>query len=576
MEVMMTDVLELFNCLVIDEVQRVYRLNYPLIDRGIITDFMPTETQKSMLASIYKPLPLNTFFTREERETASLEHLLVKQFLHYFEVYGLGQPGLFDLTTSSGTVVTMHFVQGITVNELETMVQDLLYTNAPVKDAAQLKRIIDKYCLAFDINRVANNELRVALWHDGLGAFKSGDDAVRFLCYYATGEALLIKSPEVISAISTKHFPPEFFEVHALPLAQVFNRHKRLILAAKGKQTARVINRIARMSKTAHVPIHESIAKTFIHKSLIMNVPADALKHALKHVTVRDKLKYLNLLEQKKIKSTVASFKIRNGKVHTRTDRRVYRLNDINRVQQSVLRSLVHDLSHLVDQNILLDPNVNYGLPISRKQTVGQLPFGTQVISRSNEISSGIYWENAWGASDLDLSTIDMDGNRVGWGTFSGYSDKDIIYSGDKTDAHNGAMEFMTSKTEDYGLFVNIYHGAIGSEMELIVGANKTERDWIDKPLIRERLILKSRETVIGFVRGKTFTVYAGRLSSKRVSGDNPIVNELKSNPWTIQKLFRVLGIDFHVDRDDEIEYNYDLSYDSFSFDKLENMFKAA
>lgn len=570
----MTDVLDLFNCLVVneDQIDGVARTKHAGI--GIVTDFDPTAAQSATLEDRFQPLNITTLFTREERETASLEHLLVKQLLHYIEVYGLDMPGLFNLECNNGTIVSMRFVKGITRDELAQKVQNLLYANAPVKDAEQIKRIIDHFHLTFDINRVANNELRVLLWNDELDAFTSGDDAVRYLCYEATGDALLIKSPEVIEAVKKVPWVPFFFELHTLPLAQVFNRHKRIILAAKNAKNFHAINRISRLSKTRHVPIKESIAKTFVHRALVAESWYAA--YALKSVTLRDKFKYLNLLAQKKLQSETAAFKIRNGKVHIRTDRLVYPLQDIGRVEQAVLESLEKDLAHLKDQTILLDKSVDYGLPISRKQTVGNLPFGTKVTSDSNEISSGMYWENAWGATDLDLSTIDMEGNRVGWGSLRGYQDENIIYSGDLTNARNGAMEFMTSRNEDYGLFVNIYSGKPGSEMELIVGSNRTKKQWIDEPIIREKHTLNSRGSVIGFVKGKTFVVYAGRLNNKQVSGDNPIVNESRADFWTIQRLFSALGVDFDVDKQDELVYDHDLSYSSFSFDKLEAVFKTA
>ncbi len=577
----MTDVLDLFNCMVVDESQKAPTGTpccFPRAFRfGVITDFAPTPVQNAMLEAANKPLDIITLFTREERETASLEHLLMKQIMHYIEVYGLNAPGLFNLEVRDGTIVVMRFVHGITVAELELKVQDLLYANAPVKDAAQVKRIVEEYNLEFDINRVANNELRVILWESGknaYNAFTSGDDVVRFMCYEATdGDALLIKSKEVIAAISKAKWTPFFFELHVLPLAQVFNRHKKLILAAKNKETASVINRIARMSKKRHVPVRESIAKTFVRKALIGEGFDTA--GALGHVSHRDKFKYLNLLAQRRVGSTIASFKIRNGKVHIRGDRPVYSSGDITRVEAAVMGSLAADLAHLKGQTILLDKNVDYGLPTSRKQTVGNLPFGTLVTSHSNEISSGMYWENEWGASDLDLSTIDLDGNRVGWGGIGAYSpNSGVTFSGDLTDARDGAMEFMTSRSKDYGLFVNIYTGKNGSKMELLVGEGKGNKHWIGETLIREKHTLNSKNSVIGFVKGKTFVVYAGRLNHNRVSGASPIVNESRANFWTLQRLFNALDVKFDVDRQEDVVYNHDLSYSSFSFDKLEAVFK--
>lgn len=572
--VTMNDVLDLFNCLVINEDQLGGLPCLAHADIGVITDFDPNAEQAAILVNTFKPLNLTTLFTREERETAPIEFLLVKQVLHYIEVYGLGAPGLFDLECDNGTIVPLRYVRGITVNELAVKVQSLLYANAPVKDVAQVKRIIEQYEPSFDINLVANNELRVILYRPGLDTFKNGDDVVRHICWLATDDTLLIKSPEVIAAVTKIEVHSKFLTKHENVLAQVFNRHKRLILAAKNKKTASAVNRISRLSKTKHVPVRTSIAKTFVRHALTH--PTFAGVNALANCTVRDKFRYLNLLAQRRVQSATASFKIRNGKVHTRTDRPIYSLKAISRVETMVLKSLVDDLAHLKGQTILLDKIVDYGLPVSRKQTVGNLPFGTLVTSDSNEISSGMYWENEWGATDLDLSTIDLDGNRVGWGGRAGYNQGNITFSGDLTDARNGAMEFMTSRGEDYGLFVNIYNGKNGSKMELVVGSNRTKNQWLDEVLIREKHTLSSRNSVIGFVRGKTFVVYAGRLGNSRVSGVNPIINESRANLWTLQRLFSILGVKFDVDKIGGTEYNHDLSYNSFSFDKLEDMFKAA
>ncbi|MCK5644252.1 MAG: hypothetical protein KAJ19_25865, partial [Gammaproteobacteria bacterium] len=471
-----------------------------------------------------------------------------------------------------GVIVTMRFVKGISIKELEEKVQTLLYTNAPVKDAVQVKRIIDAYGLKYDINLVANNELRVALYRPGVDIFTDGDDAVRYLCWAATGEPLLIKSKEVIAAVAGNNkFFSTFFETHALPLAQVFNRHKRLILAAKNKNTAGAINRISRLSKTRHVPLHESLAKTFVHRALIGEKGL-----ALDSVATRDLFKYLNLLAQKRVQSKTAAYRVRNGKVFIRADRPVYELADIDKVERAVLTHLHSRLAPLHGQNILLDGSVDYGLPISRKQTLGRLPFGTRVTSGGNEITSGMYWENAWGARDLDLSAISLDGQRVGWGGRSGYHDREIIFSGDIVDAYAGAMEFMTSRAKDYGLMVNIFAGENGSEMELVVGSNRTKSQWIDQPIIREKHKLDSRNSVIGFVKGKTFVAYTGRLNQSRVSGETPILNEMRADLWTVQRLFNHLGINFDVDKRDEEEYDYDLTYGGFSLDKLEDLFKTA
>ena len=371
--------------------------------------------------------------------------------------------------------------------------------------------------------------------------------------------------------ISQAAIPCKFFEQHELPLAQVFNRHKKLILAAKNDDTKTAINRISRLSKTKHVPIKESINKTFIAKALKKDIDFDILNK----IGLRDKFKYLNLLAYKRRQLDIDAFVIRNGKVHFKTNRKIWDINDISRVENAVIASLTTDLAHLNNQKILLDNKIFYGLPISRKQTIGRLPYGTKVIINEGQLSSGIYWENKWGATDLDLSTIDVSGNRTGWGSWSGYNKTNPIkFSGDITNAPKGAMEFMTSLDQDYGLFVSIYWGDVGCDMEIVVGEDSSDSKWINNPLIREKMTLDSRNNVIGFVQSNIFTIYSGRLGGNRVSsnGENPMVARGMSSVWTINELFDKINVKYDLDKCEETNYNSDLTYENFSYDKLEDL----
>lgn len=580
------EILDLFKVMIVDYQQsnapayNTWDISY--IGCGVVLNFIPNKEQRSILLDVFNPLDINVLFSREERETSDPVSLMTKQILHYIEVYGLGAPGLFDLEVSAGQVVTMNYVKGVTPDEFAEMVRKLLYANAPIKDAVVLKQIIRETGVFLDVNKIANNEMRVAFFDPNRDNFTDGDDVVRYMCYAATGDLMLIKSPEVIKAVQAHRFNPDFLERHAVPLSNVFNRHKKLIMAAKRPETRTQINRISRLSKQLHVPVHEPIAKKFVARAL--TEPALPRK-VLAKVSVRDLLKYLNLLAYKRSKNSLDVFIIRNGKTHIEPNRRTYSLRDIERVEQMVLGELKNRLEDLRDQEILLDPDVDYGLPTSRKQTLGNLPYGTLVTVYDGEISSGMYWENEWGATDLDLSTIDTAGRRTGWGQRSGYDHRHgVTFSGDLTDARNGAMEFMTSKEGNYGLFVNIYSGSPGCEMELVVGGNvvkktgsygwgnRHERSWIENPIIREKHKLNSRGNVIGFVRDNNFVVYSGRLNSAYVSGprDQAVLARGMAGFWTVRGLFNAIGVGYALDRDPDVTYNHELGYEGFTYDKLE------
>lgn len=567
------EIAKLFNVVVAPKSTTVFTNTAHL---GFITDGHISDQQVELLEPLCEPLNITTLFTVEERKTASVRDLVSKQILHYIEVYGLGQPGLFNLEVTNGSVVTIRYFRAVTVDELSELVQKLLYTNAPVKDVESLVNIIREYRIAYDIDSVANNELRVALFDVNNDFFSNGDDAVRYICYKATGSTLLIKSKEVIQAVKNAEIPAKFFENHDIVLSRVFNRHKPLILACKNAKNRTVINLIGRYSKQFHVPVVEGINKRFIAAALFGQIDVEK---TLKTIGIRDKFKYLNLLEYKKLQNDADVFIVRNGKMHLETGRFKFDIYEINQLIVKIIESLSDDLEHLRTQNILLDTNVDYGLPISRKQTLGRLPFGTAIKVGADQISSGIYWHENGGASDLDLSTIDTEGNRVGWGQISGYNDAVITFSGDVTSAHNGAMEFMTSpskKALTYGLFVNIFRGDQNSEFELVVGSNaNTSKRWIDKCVVREKAKLESSGNLIGFVKNGRFIVYSGRLNGGRISGGEKtkaIVARATSNFWTVQQVLALLDVDFDTERQEGVTYDHDLTYDQFSFDQLERL----
>lgn len=544
----------------------------------VAINFVPTKHQLQVLKDNFSPIPIKTLFTVEERKNSDPINLFFKQLLHYVEVYGLNQPGLFNLEMTNGQVLTMNYVRALSIPELKAMVLDLLYSNAPILNTDDLIDIVKYYKIDVDLNSVQNNEARVLLYDNLGGIFGNGDDAVRYLCYKATDNAMLIKDDKTVQAInefmtkqSSKEKMHTFFEKHAYVLSQVFNRHKKLIISAKNSYTANVINKIARMSKKNHVPIQEHISKRFISEAL----KGEATRSTLKHVTVRDKLKYLNVLADKAV-LTEDLYVIRNGKIFVKDSGRVSKDAKITKVVNMVLKSLADDLEHLKGQKILLDENVDYGLPTSRKQTVGYLPFNTRVGVDTDFISAGIYWQNDWGARDLDLSTIDAEGNRTGWGDYSGYNNNNpITFSGDIVDARNGAMEFMTSKGVVYGIFANIYAGETDCGMELVVGNKKGK--WIKDTIIREKMNLPSRGMVLGFVNNNEFIVYSGRVSnvhtSSGVTATTVFAKKALVDAWTVSKLLDALNIDYDLDRNDAVEYDHKLEYNAISYDKLEALF---
>lgn len=580
--------LDLFKVVVLTPDQEITKPQLGDVAHGYVTNFVPSAHQKVALAKTFKPLPITTLFSVAERKAADPLALVVKQMLHYIEVYGLDQPGLFNLEVTKGKVLVVGNIRGVTVAELGTMLRTLIYANAPIRKLEDVVELIRIHAVPYDLNRVQNNEARIRLYRDG-DRFTSGDDATRYVVFKTTGDALLIKSPQVLAAAKAneKMISLSFLLAHETTLAQVFNRHKRILMALKNRRTATVVNRISRLSKTLHVPIIPAISKTFIAKAL--NGEIANYKAALDAVTLRDKFKYLNLLEWRRLRHSDDVFVVRNGRAHLESGRKVYDTERIDILMATIVASMKADLKHLKKRRILLDAHVDYGLPASQKQMLGNLPFGTRITVDGSVISSGIYWEDRWGARDLDLSAIDETGGRTGWGQFSGYDKANpLTFSGDITSAPNGAMEFMTSAISygpTYGLFVNIFSGNESADCELVIGSQTRSKSgetrhghsvqWIKDPVVREKVTLASRGTILGFVNNGAFVIYAPRVSNGRVSG-NEVTRRLIAKglapAWTVSKLLDAVGIAYDSAADAHQAYDHDLTYASFSVDKLEKM----
>lgn len=560
---------------------------------GFVTNFKPTCSQLALLRETFKPIDLTTLFSVSEAKQ-DLERLFIKQLLHHFEIYNLGMPGLFNLEVEGGKTAALRFVKAVSVEELKALVSRLMYANAPLGDVKPVVSLVHALGIQYEFNKLANRELRIALFNPETDVLESGDDAVRWLCWSATGNPLLIKDQATIGAVTNFASTPEhwdlicaFLGAHTKELAQVFNRHRRLLIPLKeaGAEAKRLVNRVSRLSKELHVPVGTPASKTVITRA------ARGERIDLDRVSLQDKFRYLNLIEYKLLSLSTDAFAIRNGKLWTALDRPVLDPHRLVDLKVQVLEALKADLLPLRTERILLDPHVDYGLPISRKQSLGNLPFGTSLrVPSDRKISVGIYWRNEWGAPDLDLSAISADGHRIGWGCRESYARDDFLFSGDLTDATHGACEFFTVDPKlkgTRGLLVNIYYGNATAGAEIIVGyptisevglerdASKIVESWQGRTLLRERITLKSRETLIGFARGDRFVIYSGRLGSSRVSnGEQPVIARGLSDLWTVPRLFDAVGVQFDTELQVGVRYTHDLRYESFSLDKLERVFE--
>jgi len=142
-------------------------------------------------------------------------------------------------------------------------------------------------------------------------------------------------------------------------------------------------------------------------------------------------------------------YKVRNGRGFA-TDFEFSKKAKAKEMLNHVLVSIVDDVQKNVKgKKIYIPDYIHYSLPATEKQFTGFFPSGTYV-SIPQDMVMGIHWKNVkQNRIDLDLSLIDGDGEKIGWD--GGYRTKarDILFSGDMTDASGeGASELFYVKKQ--------------------------------------------------------------------------------------------------------------------------------
>ena len=156
-------------------------------------------------------------------------------------------------------------------------------------------------------------------------------------------------------------------------------------------------------------------------------------------------------------------YKIRNGKGYA-TDFSFENKDEARRVLTMVIDSIIADLKENVEgKKIYIPGYVKYALPATEKQFTGDFPSGTCIISPKDMVA-GIQWKNTEDHRiDLDLSLINITGNKIGWDAAYRSDGGSILFSGDITDAHRpkGASELFAIRKQskqEYLMFVNFFN----------------------------------------------------------------------------------------------------------------------
>lgn len=510
--------------------------------------------------------------------TASRLELLLHQLLHYVTGYGTNFTGNIYVPAEKvdlgGKEIPVYVVGALTQEELIEKSKKMLSSGIALKEetVSEILELLNLLGYKFtDVDWINNKEAKIRVI-DSTNVFpKEPSEFLRYVVYKTVGETLLIKNTYLIDKIKSykndshteSTLAHDLFNQYGLEkLATIFNRYKPIFLAykinglAKEKKT---INKIAKLSKTMHKPMAQSPLNMVTHRELSKD-DVEWLDKATGFALFRA----VNACTFRMDGQEDFVYKIRNGKSWTTknksADQKVLKKNYLFLMNYIVKRFG----KQFEGKSVYVPDYIHYGIPTSEKMFVGKMPMGTSIVS--NDLVTGVYWHNDFGALDLDLSGIDASGNKYGWDSRYRNDSGTLAYSGDNTNAHNGAVEYLYFKGKDKNhmlldtlVQVNCYSGNKAQhEYNVIVGiADEPTENYMLNP---ENLVLNERfkstsagsfTGVIHYLNDKlAFTLYPLCGSQARVSyfstlsdiARNAFINEAV-NGLKLNHLFAVLDV---------------------------------
>lgn len=511
--------------------------------------------------------------------------LMVEQIRHYMSTYGTDMKGEIyipdEILEVPSLKLSYKVINAYTAEEMTEKCLGLLRSGIALTEETinnVLSILTDELKYNFTGKEGVKNKEAVIKIADMYGTVPQDTmEFFRYIVYRATGESLLIKSPEMIIKVKETNFNPsaQFNKFGVERLSEIFNRFKPLFLAFK-KQCSSTINRISKLSKTNHKPLAVNPLNSVTHRKL-----DETDTHWLDNATPFALFKALTACYQRMNNQTDFVYRIRNGKSWVASNQKKATTTVAHNF--ILLNAYIATRFSLSDTKVFLPEDVEYALPTSEKMFVGNIPTGTKFFG--DRLAVGMYWKNDGGARDIDLSALNMSGNKIGWN--SHYSRGNLTYSGDITNAPNGAVEYMHSDrglTDPYLIMTNVYSGEYDCKYKIIVGrgSNISQNYMMDPNNLFAEAGCQSvqKQTVLGMLlpsssedQRQSFVLLNFGAGQARVSGGNTTaINALRqqwSRPFSFNELLVELGAEI-VDNEEDADIDLSLEkLDKDSFTKL-------
>ena len=490
--------------------------------------------------------------------TAPIEQLMAEQILHYFSTYGLEALGLQSLNyipvekifvdlDNAPSLEAFTVVRIIDEEELKEKIKDfILNVKSPHRDSIEHIRCLIPLVKELNVDSIKSFEIRTIYCDVNNIVPSDCQDFLRYAIYKMSGGRIttIVKDKrtiELLKSFSCNESIEQMFEKADLrKLSESFYRFKPLFLAFKrNKRLANKINKIRRYAVNNHKPV-----SGFVVSNLMNLLSHDRKEDAVKVIEKADIRELVKLINFANYESCARDhiYSIRNGKVFVKIEDEDKGENIIRRSNLSWLDVVCKDrlkvlLNNVYSGKVFYIPEcVDYVVPVSEKQMLDTLPYGTRInLPKDAEaICIGGHWMNQDRRVDLDfhLNSLNL---SFGWNSGYRSSNNDILFSGDMTDAPvpNGAVEAFRishSVKDCYLLSVNEYNisGEVPFELlftkditsecdfkkysqSLILAVMNTENAIAPKINLK----VHDKEEIIGFYYDRTFILYGGEIGGE-------------------------------------------------------------
>ncbi|WP_298416759.1 hypothetical protein [uncultured Kordia sp.] len=511
---------------------------------------------------------------------------LIDQIKHYISTYGSNfQAEIYipaEVLNIPDTKLSYKVIKAYTVAEMQEKCLSLLQSGMALKSETVddlISILADELQYTFTgKENIKNKEaiVKLAEFYDIYP--ENAVEFFRYIIYRSTDTTLLIKNDELIELIKNSSYnPTQAFNKFGLEkLAEIFNRFKPLFLAYKSK-APKTINKISKLSKKHHKPLVSNPLNSVTNILLTTN---DV--RWLDNATPFALFKALSACYSRMNGQDAFLYRIRNGKSWVKSNT----VTDVNEQNYKFILNYIKTRFDLSDKKIFLPEDIKYALPTSEKMYVGNIPTGTRFYGK--KMAVGIYWKNAWGANDLDLSGLNI-GGKIGWNATYNQQNGNLMYSGDITSAPNGAAEYLyANKGLNMPTLVNnnVYSGSATCEYKIIIGkGDDINYDYMMNPnkLFAEiKCTSVQWQTILGIMIPKKdkqcFVLLNFGAGHARICGNSEISDlatkalyQQWNKPLSFNKIVKILGAEIVTVKE---QADFDFSLENLEKDSFLKPFK--